>query len=396
MSNQNQFLSKIYGLRENPFAARSGVAPIASFVGRDRERGIWTKVVTGRKRGRGSSLNFVVGDYGYGKTFTLYAILEQFRDDPDILKVYMKLLREDATAKFGVDFIQRIFSAIDLSAIDKKAVQTALGQLPSLLNTPALVLARWLDGDELATLFLTGREKLKTKDLATLGLRQNMTSTDIAKEYLLAWLTALMTSKVSILLMCIDEAEYLFSQMRGAKLANVLNSVREIYDLPTSPEAAKLGIKPASMVFFFGISDSGMQNLTNLVRREAGQGGPVAALMSRQQATIELQALSKEETEDLIKRRLSYDASDNRQKRDPLIPYTEDFVDYVYELTLGNPREIVERCDYTLEDGLEQQIPRITRAFARKVFESHLLSVESPTQALKEKTPKKSRSRQKQ
>lgn len=395
MPEENTFLRQVYRLKENPFTDRSGVGPADYFVGRQRQREAWTKVVDSRKGGRGSSLNFIVGDYGYGKTYSLWMILQQYKDAPEILGVYTKLLREDLTPKFGGDFIQRIFAAVDIDQINVAKAKKVLEKSPEAIKQQASVLAKWLDGDELARLFISGKEQLKAADLSKLGLRQNIKSTDVAREYLVTFLYALKESGKPTLLLCVDEVEYLFSQMRGAKVANVINALRDIYDIPTSPEVTTLGLNLANIVFFFGIAQSGWTNLNDLEKRERTQGGPVQATLSRVQRVIELGPLSREETEQLIERRLSWSRSESRFKKEPLIPYTKDFVDYIYELTLGNPREIVERCDYTLADGLELRIPKLTRDFAKQVFESHALRVEAdqtPTFEVVQAKPRRRRS----
>lgn len=376
MTIDNDFLHKEYGLEANPFTVHFGITRPEYFIGRQQQRKAWASVIDGRKGKEGSSINFIIGDYGYGKTFTLYMILEQYDKDLEILGVYMKLLREDPTPKFGVDFIQRIFSAVSTGKINTNKARKALTNVPKAWEQQASVLSKWLQGDTLAGLLLSGKEKLKKTDLATLGLRQNINSTDAAKEYLAVFLYVLRESGKPTMLLCIDEVEYLFSQMRGAKLANVINALRDICDLPTSPEVVKAGLDISNIIFFFGISQAGWANLNNLEKREQTQGGPFQALMDRQERAIQLTALSLDETAELIKRRLSYNRVTKRFEKEPLIPYTDDFVKYVYELALGNPRKIVERCDYALQDGIEQHAPRLTPAFAKKVFESHSLSTE--------------------
>ncbi|GEM_PF-899692 len=381
MSEENNFLRKVYKLRENPFTDRSGIGPIDYFVGQRRQKESWTKAIDGRKNGRGSSLNLIIGDYGYGKTFSLWMILEQYKNDAELLSVYLKLLREDFTSKFGVDFIQRIFSAVRIEQLNKIKAKKALEKIPDGLKQQANVLIKWLDGDELAMMFLSGKEQLKATDLNKLGLRQNIKSTEVAKVYFILFLYTLKESGKPTLLLCVDECEYLFSQMRGAKVANVINTLRDIYDLPTSPEVKGLGLDIANIIFFLGITQGGWTNFNNLERKEQSQGGPFGALLSRVQKAIELEPFSREETEELIKRRLSYNSVEKRFEKELLIPYTKDFVEYVYELTLGNPRHIIERCDYTLAEGKEQRIPKLTRAFAEKVFESHGL-IKEPIHSL--------------
>lgn len=374
MTETDDFLKTKYGLKENPFTNRSGITDY--FVGREEQKERWSKIVDGRKGAKGSSLNFIVGDYGYGKSLTLYTILKQYEDDPTVLNVYMKLLREDLTPKFGIDFIQRIFFSVSPKQINKSKAKKALSEISETFPQPSRVLSEWIEGNELAVAFLSGREQLKAADLALWGIRQNIKSTDVAKEYLTAFLFMLKETDISTMLLCIDEVEYLFSQMSGTKVANVINFLREIYDLPTSPQVGKIKLNIANIVFFFGISQSGWTELTNLERKEISKGGPVTPFLSRKQQVIELGSLSGQETEKLIEYRLKWNRVKKQPEKEPLIPYTDDFVNYVYELTLGNPREIIERCDYTLEDGLEQKIAKLSRSFARTVFESRGLSTE--------------------
>jgi len=330
---------------------------------------VWTKAVSNLKRGQGSSLNFVVGDYGFGKTVSLYSIVEQYAKDNSVHGIYIKLLREDLTSKFGVDIIQRIFYNVKKDRISTSKAKKALSQLGAPQTPQRNIIMKWIEGDELANSYLTGRDQLKSADLAKLGVRQNIKSTDVAKEYFILLLLVLKESGISVLLLCIDEVEYLFSQMRGAKLANVINTLRDLYDLPTSQEVKGIQIEISNLGFFFGISQSGWNNLNNLVKRERSQGGPIQPLLSRKNTIIELAPLNLSETEELIEKRLRWNRLANRMEGEPLIPYTKDYVKYVYQLTLGNPREIIERCDYTLQDGIEKKAAKLTRVFAKTVFE---------------------------
>ena len=104
------YLEKIYNLKENPFESRTD--PTVDMAGRQEERAAWTKAIERRKGRRANAIHFIVGDYGFGKTLSLYRIARQYDDDPQVLTIFMKMLPEDKVSKFGVDFIQRVFRGV--------------------------------------------------------------------------------------------------------------------------------------------------------------------------------------------------------------------------------------------------------------------------------------------
>ena len=103
------FIEKIYKLKETHL--QTGLILMSKWPEEKRE------IPMGRychapKRGSTNSMCFIFGDYGFGKTLTLYKIAEDYKNDPEILSVFIKMLSEDKTPKFGVDFIQRIFQKV--------------------------------------------------------------------------------------------------------------------------------------------------------------------------------------------------------------------------------------------------------------------------------------------
>jgi hypothetical protein len=70
----------------------------------------------------------------------------------------------------------------------------------------------------------------------------------------------------------------------------------------------------------------------------------------------------------LIEKRLSFNRVAGKYENAPLIPYTKDFVNYVFKLTTGIPWFIFERCDHVLDSGLEKGVLRLNAKFAIEVF----------------------------
>jgi type II secretory pathway predicted ATPase ExeA len=368
------YLEQLYDLSENPFA--SWTDPTVDMVGRQEERTKWTQAIEMRKGGRANAFHFIVGDYGLGKTLSLYQITQQYADDPEVLAIFMKMLPEDKVRNFGVDFIQRVFQGVPDEVFKRFDVQD-IDALRQVHPEPARIFEKMLLGNDDARLFLRGEVSFTATQLPKkLGVRRRIDRTDIAKEYLLGFLFLLKRLGFSTLLLAVDEVEYVFSQMRGTNISLVFNTLRAFYDLLDSLTARALPSPPANMIFFLAISAAGWSKLDDLSRREQTEGGPFQPLMRRFGKIIELSPLDKAEIRELIELRLRRNRVTGKYEDQPLIPYNESFVEYVSELSLGNPGEVVKYCDYVLEEGLRVKAKLLDKDFAEKAFIAHGLIIE--------------------
>jgi len=380
------FLERQYHLEKNPFENR--VDPAAPMAGRKKEHSEWKAVINQKKGSASNSLNFIVGDYGFGKTLSLYHIVEEFESDSKLLAIYMKFLPEDKVSRFGLNFVQRIFKAIgvyDKWHLFKGAdVSFMEHEFPGPSRIFELICGIEQDADgtlkDLAEIFLYGERNLTKAEMSLLGITRLMNSTDIAKDYLYAFLLMMRHESFVSLILTVDEVEYIFSQMRGNAMAGVFNTLRELSDLQNLPpylqRAERLDAHPANIIYFFGISQSGWSSIQDLDRKEIKTPGPVQPLLSRADRVIELSPLNKKETRDLIQKRLYMNRVTGKVESKPLIPFDDSFVDYIADLAMGNPRDIIVRCEYVIRDGLRDEIPLLTKSYAQKVFEAHRLRTE--------------------
>jgi type II secretory pathway predicted ATPase ExeA len=365
---EKNFIERVYRLRKNPFA--NWVDPDVEMAGRKTEKARWEDIIQRRKGGKANSMCFITGDYGMGKTLTLQKIVEQYQADASIWPVYLKMLSEDRAPKFGVDFIQRIFRQIPQDNFRRLDLDQ-INSLRPFFPEPAKVLGHIQLNVAEAYDFLCGSRPFTPAEMKRLGIQHKIDNSDLAKKYLLCFLYAIAGIGEKTLLLAIDETEYVFSQLSGAGIAQVWNSLRDLYDLqnsPAQPTVSGVSTGPANMIFFFGISTGGWAEFQSLLRREQSRPGPVQPLMRRLEGPIQLQPLSKLESRELITKRLSRDRVKATSKAKLLIPFDETFVKLIYEKSLGNPSEIVKFCDFALEDGLRDGIEILDAEYASKVF----------------------------
>ncbi len=365
-------LAALYHLKSNPFASR--VQPDSPIAGRKREQETWHKIVSDKIGSHASSLNFVIGDYGLGKTHALYHIKSDAEQLDGVAAVFLKMLPEDEVKNFGLDFIRRIFKNLDQKAVLDKLAKAKPLPPADPFHEHSKIIKEYATGVAFFRDLLVGGTISKA-ELAKRGIRRIPVSTETALEYLSVLLAQLHAVGVLTLVLCVDEAEYIFSQLSAKKAALVFNSLRAMYDLTSTPNyGLRFDKQIANLIFFFAMSADGWSKLNRMEKVESHQGGPIQPLMSRVNKQIMLSSLHKDESKQLIEEYLRTSRTTGRKQGDPLIPYEQSFVDYLFDLTKGHPRNIVERCDYVITEGLRDHVKLITKAYARQVFERMNLS----------------------
>jgi len=369
----SSFLEAKYRLKRDPFPTNVATAN-DPMVARNEELGKWKRTISRYKGENFNSLNFIIGDYGLGKTLALYKIEESVKNDSAIQPIFMRLLPEDKISRFGQVFIQRIFARIDFPKLHFS--KAALKSLSDVLSDEALVFQKASAGDDLALQLLRGDGNLTQTDMKTLGVRRKISSTEAAIRYWLSYLILAKSTGIDTLLLLIDEVEYLFSQMKGsAGVSMVFNTLRELHDLSNMPQPVNLN--KSNVIFFFAVSDDGWRNINMIQKRERTQGGPMNAFLRRISPPVTLKRLTLQETNALIRNRLSKQRTGSKTE-EPLIPFTGSFVSFIYELSAGVPHLIVNYCHEILRQGLEESVPLLTQNYAKKVLREVGLYVENP------------------
>lgn len=371
MSKDKSFMREEYGLTRVPFKARIAIdLELKSWINREKEVEKWKKVLDDAVRTPTSNfLVFIIGDYGMGKTLSLLKITREL-SEKETFPIYLNLLSEQRPKNPGLDFVLRIIRQIDFDKIKvkKKDVKFVREVFPDVGSAFEKIFFPEDDYEkQLATAFVKGELRPTQSQLRTMKVLRKIDDVDIAKEYLIGVLYLLKAMGFSTLVVATDEFEYLFSLVSKPSQAVYLALFRGLYDLPLAlPD--RLKGKTANMALFLGISEDGMRRLTELEKVEKTTGGPIQPLMRRVADRVLLGALSKKYVRKLIEKRLSLNRVKGKYEKEPLIPFTGDFVDYINEITRGRPSDVIERCDHTLDMGLDRRVPRLTAKFAKEVF----------------------------
>jgi len=390
---KDNFLSEKYGLKETVIGDfsrdKGGKEDLKFWTNREQELKDWQNILNKSIKINKNFIVFIIGSYGRGKTLSLLKVVDDAKKTSDnIFPVYLSFKGEEKS-KPGLDFIFRIFKSIDFDKLvenkDDSKIKESIDKIPECFNEMKNLLKviysdkikkqTFSFGDtspkseetDIALYFLRGEIKPSTFQLKKLGIIRKIESIDIAKEYLAAILYFIRNLGYKSLLLAIDEFEYLFSLVSKSQYSIYLALLRGLYDFPTGLKVSSSEI--ANMVFFIAISEDGWDKLQEIEKKEISHGGPTRPLRRRVNLTTTLGKFDRDEAEGLIKKILSYNREKKKIEEDPLIPFTRDFVDYIYEITSGLPSAIKVRCAQVLDAGLADRAPLLTREYAQKVLD---------------------------
>ena len=400
MKNENDFIIENYHLKNktqvlNTFLKRiPAEQSLKWWVGREKDLKLWNKILNDSRELNKSYIAFIIGSYGRGKTLSLYKIHEEAQKYPELFPISLNFLGEEKSTG-GLDFIFRIFRNINFDKLvqgkDTKTIKNAIENIPDEFSDSRNILIaiyeenlikKWvIDGtsqkdksspkrtpnSQKALLFLQGDVKLSPTELKTLGIQRKIDKMDNAKKYLAGLLIFIKNIGYNSLVLTIDEFEYLFSLVPLNQRSTYIALLRGLYDLPS--ELRIDSNKIANLVFFIAVSEDGWITLKNLGDKEVSYGGPTVPFMDRVDLYSTLGTFNKKNTSELISVRLKWNREEGTHVDEPLIPFTDDFVEYIFKNSRGEPREIITQCGRVLDMGIAQRIPKLTKKFAQEVLE---------------------------
>ena len=388
----DKFLREKYGLKETVIADfsrdKAAEEDLKFWTDREKEFNDWKAILEKSVKIHKNFIVFIIGSYGRGKTLSLLKGKEEAEKNfqESIFPVYLSFKGEEKS-KPGLDFIFRIFKSIDFDKLVRNRnyneIIEAINKIPENFDESKNLL-RGIYGykkqeplfkptilkeekSKMALYFLRGEMKPTSSQLRELGILRKIENIDIAKEYLAAILCFMKNLGYKSLLLSTDEFEYLFSLVSKTQYSIYLALLRGLYDFPVGLSITS--DKLANMIFFIGISEDGWNKLQEIEKKEISEGGPTRPLMRRVDIKTTLLNFDIQNTEELIEKVLRYNRVTEKFEKDPLIPFTKDFVNYIHELTNGLPSAIKVRCAQVLDAGLADRVPLLTGEYAQKVLE---------------------------
>jgi len=370
----DKFIEEKYGLRDNPFLDQiAREIWLDTWVNREEQLTRWQAVISNLRKPRKNYIVLIIGDYGEGKTQSLFKIVSDASQYREIYPAFFTFRGEQKPKAPGLEFMFRIFKSIDFKKLEKaygKKLRASIEAIPDDLDEVKVILRNCCLAEstlqKLALYFLRGELKPTKTDLKQLGIIRKIDDIDIAKEYLAGILNLLKKLGFEALLLAVDEVEYLFSLVPKPQQSIYIALLRGLYDFPVGITKDIGDI--AKVAVFLAVSGDGYRRLVEIGKEEAAIGGPTTALLDRIDAQTNLGVLTKEYSTDLVIKRLHYDRVEGRYTNQPLIPFDQTFIDLIWEITKGNPRDIIEKCSHVLDAGIEKGVSHLDRKTAEALL----------------------------
>lgn len=356
-------------------------------IGRDDEWAKLEQVVSVVKHARTPMLAALIGTYGAGKSYLLWQVAKSqhpAKKTGVLASGPIRLIDPEQKKDFARSLIIRFFArGIDL---EEQLVPLLAGLSTDKLAPPAslrpyveLLLA--LTKPKVAAIarrVLTGGKALrKEAEVAGIVDAAYIKTGDDAMSLLLALQMVVRAAGVEAIAILVDEVEYADALTKQQRTA-VLDSIKHIWDQDV--EFFSKGAVAAQLLLVLSTTPNFWQQMKGQILSEAGRGQtgigvtPFFARI-RQSEIVEIPGeLSEDEARKMIVSRMN----EQRTGQKDIIPFTDDYVDYVYKLSQGLPRRILEICGVVLQGANDKRLKEINEAQAKKLLREMLISYEPP------------------
>lgn len=356
-------------------------------VGRETEWARLLQMVALARDSKSPIFGVLLGTYGAGKSFLLWQIAKEL-DPASKSKVLasrpIRLIDPEQRKDFLKSLVVRLFSrGIDvetqLAPVLAKAKLKPTDASAQFRPFVSLLLA--LTNKETAGVarrVLTGGRALK-KEAEDAGIAdaQQIKTNDDAASLLQSLQLLLKSAGIDVLSIMIDEVEYIEGLPKGQRTA-VIDSLKHLWDQEV--DFFSRGNVAAQLLMVLSATPTFWQEANAQILEEGGRGESAVGITPffrriRQSEIVEMPAeLASEEARQLIVTRMSM-ARPGQTKED-IIPFTNDYVDYVYELSQGLPRQIIEICGVVITEAAQRKLKTINRAAAKEILRDLLISYE--------------------
>lgn len=360
-------------------------------VGRRSEWESLLRMVAETRNARSPILGLLLGTYGSGKSFMLWQLagaLAPATKTKVLASNPVRLIDPEQKKDFTKSLILRFFSrGLDyeknLAAVLRSA-RFDVEKAPIGLRPFVALLAALAEpaGEAAARRVLSGGRILR-KEAEEAGFPEitQVRTSDDALSLLQALQLLVKSAGVEAVVMLVDEAEYIDGLGKSQRVA-ALDSLKHLWDEQVA--FFSRGSDAAQLLMVFAGTPSFWQNLKGPVLSEGGRGESSVGITPfiqriRKADIIEMPAeLGADEARQLIVGRMSEVRPGST--RGDIIPFADDYVSYVYELSQGLPRQIIEICSVVLTEAAQRNLKSIDRSAAKKILRDLLLSYE-PTGA---------------
>jgi Cdc6-like AAA superfamily ATPase len=380
------FLTNVYRLSRLPFELGRYDT---KRVGRDAEWKRLLALIDESQSGSAPTNIVLLGTYGSGKSFLLWQLYLHFLHQKRrrvLMTRPVRLLDPEQSRDIARSIVVRIFRrGFDLDTDLGPLLEVAASKrtsIPQAYATYAKVLFALIDPklSGVAKSFLYGKRitRSNANDLGIPDFLQLKTNEDALDLLITLQLLARIAGYDGVVL-AVDEVEYI-DQAPRSQQGRAFDSLKWLWDSQVAVASDEAAPEIARLLIVLAATPSFWQSKVELVRSSSRPVGALVGLTPffdriPPANVVEMpEGLSQDEARELIVSRMS-EARDGKVAS-PIIPFTERFVEYVFELTQGLPRRVIEICEIVVAEALRRKLPKIDRKDAEEILRDLLIAYE--------------------
>ena len=321
----------------------------------------------------------VIGDYGFGKTFTLNKIRESIEAPGSTIKnadktlcVQIVLAETEPAGSISHEYITKIFYSIGKEAlfrISKRARDADLSGLSRLFGTIANAL---ISEKEEAFYWLIG-ETLSSSEKHEIGVRRKFAPTE-SLSILMNFLRFLKICGYENLLVLLDEFEYAVNVYSEQKLTALFHTFKNIYDRFIERGSEYY----AKHIQIIALTPKGYDVINDLeakLRKRTGGGGisPWMERMRFERNQVSLRPLDDDSAREMLIERIERERLKYKEVSYKTFPFIHpSFFDEMIRISKGKPRNLLDYSEIVLEEAARRDVKEIDGELVLKILEEYV------------------------
>jgi hypothetical protein len=363
-----------YYFKREPFLPDLG----AAMYGRSKE---WSQIESFLNEsftGNAIRAFLVIGDYGFGKTFTLNKIREAIERPRSSIKNSAKTLccqiilaeTEPATS-ISHEYVTKIFYSIGMEKLFKIAAEGKCDEKKSSKKFN-LILKGLANRKEEAFNWLIG-ETLSAEEKKEIGVTKKFSSSE-ALGIFMEFLKFLKMGGYENILVVINEFEYAINVYSEQKLTTLFHTFKNIYDYFVRDGGTANYAKHIQII---AITPKGYDVINDLevkMRKSTGGGGitPWMERMRFERNQVSLGLLDDNSAEQLLVQRIEKERIKHKEVSFKTFPFIHpSFFTTMIEISKGKPRSLLDYSEIILEEAARRDQKEIDGDFVKTVLKEY-------------------------
>jgi len=331
---------------------------------------------------------FLIGDYGFGKSFTISKIIsEVMKEDSTItnanktLIAYVVLAETVTAPNISWEYVTKIMVNIGKKNIFDIASNFKQPKKISFSERFSVIIEGLKNEKDEAYKWLTG-ETLDSSERSSLGISSKLQYGE-SLSVLMDFLKFIKLCGYENLLVLIDEFEYAVNVYSEQKLTELFHTFKNIYDYFVKNGDAEIYAKHIQII---AITPKGYDHINELEKKLRGKtGGGIVPWMERmrfERNQVSLKPLDDENSKLLLEDRIKKERTKNRKVSYETFPFIKpSFFEAIIGVSHGKPRNLLDFSEIVLEEAIRRDYKEIDGKIALYILSEYkLIEVETKPQ----------------